>query len=74
MDPPFWCITFHRDATAAELDSVLDEVVRWTDPPGPNSRMATVVSAEAVDAARAARPRDRMDLIFSFGKLLSEGT
>jgi len=58
-------MTFQKEATAAELDPVaLEDVVRWTDPPGPNSRMAMVVSAEmAVDAARAVRPRESMDLI-----------
>ena len=50
-----------------------DEVLRWTEPPGPNSRMATVVSAETVedgDAARAVMPRHRMDLIVFSGELL----
>lgn len=45
------------------FDSVEDEVVRCTDPPGPNSRTAIVVSADTEDAATAARPRERMDLM-----------
>jgi hypothetical protein len=59
------CRTFQNDATAAGLDSaVADDVVRWTEPPGPYSRTTTVVSADAdVDAARAARPMERMVLI-----------
>ena len=62
---------FHREATAAaEVASAaaVVVVVRWMDPPGPNSRMAMVVSAENtptadVDAAMAVMPRERMDLI-----------
>ena len=54
-------------AEVASAAAVVD-VVRWMDPPGPNSRMAMVVSAETtptadVDAAMAVMPRERMDLI-----------
>ncbi len=54
-------------AEVASAAAVVD-VVRWMDPPGPNSRMAMVVSAENtptadVDAAMAVMPRERMDLI-----------
>ena len=56
------------------FDSVEDEVVRCTDPPGPNSRTAIVVSADTEDAATAARPRERMDLmVYYLDVILLEG-
>jgi hypothetical protein len=61
------CRTFQKVATAAGLDAAeAVEVVRWTEPPGPNSRTTTIVSVDAAadaDAARAARPMERMVLI-----------
>jgi len=60
------CNTFHKDVTAAELLSVEVDVDRCTVPPGPNSRIVTVVSSahdRGVIAARAVRPRDSIDFI-----------
>ena len=62
------CKTLHKDVTAAEFDSVTEDVVRWTAPPGPYSSTVMVVSAEimegADDATMAVRPRERIDLMF----------
>lgn len=56
-------MAFHREETADGVAELV-EVVLWTEPPLPNSRMATVVSAEVVERAAAAqRPRDRMDFM-----------
>lgn len=68
---------FHKDATAAAVvDSTAapevddEDVVRWIEPPGPNSRMAMVVSARTtvdVDAAMmAAMTRERVDLMVDY--------
>lgn len=51
-----------KEAAPAGVDSSM-EAVRRTDPPGPNSRTATVVSAAAVAAVIAAIPKERMDFM-----------